>query len=107
MLLKTASDREWTATDYPGIERSVLRLSAEQGRTSLVRMKSGCRFPAHSHLGHEDVLVLSGTVSLAGTVLHAGDYLCTDPGEEHDVVAIEDTMFYVSSNLPTRILSDA
>lgn len=104
MLIKLAAGREWMPTDYPGIERSVLRLNETQGRTSLVRLRAGSRFPAHSHVGHEDVLVLAGTVSLGGIVLHTGDYLFTDPGEEHDVVAIEDALIYVASEKATPLV---
>lgn len=104
MLLKSASHREWVPTDYAGIERSILRLNATQGRTSLVRLKTGARFPTHAHHGHEDILVLAGSVSVGGTVMQTGDYLLTEPGEEHDVVALEDAIIYVSSDKATPII---
>lgn len=107
MLVKSAANREWIPTDYAGIERSVLRLNDTQGRTSLVRLKAGSRFPTHAHHGHEDVLVIAGTVRLGGTVLQTGDYLFTEPGEEHDVVALEDAMIYVSSQKATPVVPEA
>lgn len=40
-----ALNREWSPTDYPGIERSLLRQNDTNGRTSLVRLRAGGRNP--------------------------------------------------------------
>ncbi len=88
----------------PGIERAVFRSNDTGGRTSLVRLKQGARFPRHAHLGTEEVLVLSGTASLGGTLLDAGDYMFTTPGEEHDVVAVTDAVLYVASQKATPLV---
>jgi len=64
MLLNKAANRDWTATDYPGIERSLFRRNETGGRSSVVRLARGSRFPRHAHQGTEEVLVLSGTVSI-------------------------------------------
>jgi len=97
MLVNKAVDREWRATDYPGIERSLFRNNETGGRSSVVRLARGSRFPRHTHQGSEEVVVLSGTVSIGGVELSAGDYLFTSPGEEHDVVAVSDASIFVSS----------
>lgn len=65
LVLKTAT-RQWAATDYPGIERSLLYSNVGGGRSSLVRLAAGSRFPAHGHQGSEEVLVLSGSVEIGG-----------------------------------------
>lgn len=104
MLLNTASDRAWLPTDYPGIDRCVFRLSPAGGRTSLLRMQAGTRFPRHRHGGGEEVLVIAGCVKLGDAVLRAGDFLFTDAGEEHDVAALEDAVIYVSSDRATQLL---
>jgi len=64
MLLNKAANRDWNATDYPGIERSLFRRNETGGRSSVVRLARGSRFPRHAHQGTEEVLVLSGTVSI-------------------------------------------
>ena len=87
MLLNKATEREWKPTDYPGIERSLFRNNESGGRSSVVRLKKGSRFPQHAHHGTEEVVVLSGRVTLGTAQLEEGDYLFTTPGEEHDVVA--------------------
>ena len=104
MLLKKTADREWIATDYPGIERSLFRNNESGGRSSVVRLERGSRFPRHAHHGTEEVLVLQGTVSLGGVEMSEGDYLFTAPGEEHDVVAVTDAVIFVSSQKATPVV---
>lgn len=104
MLVKKAAQREWAPTDYPGIERSLFRNNETGGRSSVVRLKQGSRFPQHAHQGTEEVVVLSGKVTLGGTALEEGDYLFTVPGEEHDVVAVTDAIIFVSSQKATPVV---
>lgn len=104
MLVNKAAHREWVATDYAGIERSLFRHNETGGRSSVVRLARGSRFPRHAHQGTEEVVVLSGTVTIGGVALDAGDYLFTTPGEEHDVVAVSDASIFVSSQKGTPIV---
>ena len=104
MLVNKSSEREWKATDYPGIERSLFRNNETGGRSSVVRLAKGTRFPRHAHHGTEEVVVLSGMVRIGGAELSAGDYLFTTPGEEHDVVAVSDTVIFVSSQKSTPVV---
>jgi len=104
VLVKRAADREWSATDYPGIERSLFRNNETGGRSSAVRLARGSRFPRHAHQGTEEVVVLSGTVNIGGVELNSGDYLFTSAGEEHDVVAVADALIFVSSQKGTPVV---
>ena len=104
MLVNKAAEREWRATDYPGIERSLFRNNEAGGRSSVVRLASGSRFPRHAHTGTEEVVVLSGAVRIGGVDLNAGDYLFTSAGEEHDVVAVTDALIFVSSQKGTPVV---
>lgn len=104
MLVKKAADRAWQATDYSGIERSLFRNNESGGRSSVVRLSRGSRFPRHAHEGTEEVVVLSGTVRIGDVELAAGDYLFTSPGEEHDVQAVSDATIFVSSQKRTPVL---
>ena len=106
MLVKKAAEREWAATDSRGIERSLFRDNDAGGRSSVVRLANGARFPRHAHHGTEEVVVLSGRVSIGGVELEAGDYLFTSPGEEHDVVALSDAQIFVSSQKATPIVEE-
>jgi quercetin dioxygenase-like cupin family protein len=104
MLVNKAADRAWLATDYRGIERSLFRNNETGGRSSVVRLAAGARFPRHAHQGTEEVVVLAGTVRIGGVELAAGDYLFTSPGEEHDVVAVTDAQIFVSSQRGTPVV---
>lgn len=104
MLVNKAADRAWLATDYRGIERSLFRNNETGGRSSVVRLAAGARFPRHAHHGTEEVVVLAGTVRIGGVDLAAGDYLFTSAGEEHDVVAVTDAQIFVSSQRGTPVV---
>ena len=104
MLVNKSAGREWTPTDYAGIERSLFRNNETGGRSSVVRLAQGSRFPRHAHHGTEEVVVLAGIVVIGGVELHPGDYLFTMPGEEHDVVAVTDASIFVSSQKSTPIV---
>ena len=104
MLVNKATDREWKATDYPGIERSLFRNNEGGGRSSVVRFTQGSRFPRHAHEGTEEVVVLAGIVRIGGVELKSGDYLFTHSGEEHDVIAVSDASIFVSSQKGTPVV---
>jgi quercetin dioxygenase-like cupin family protein len=104
MLVNKAADRSFTPTDHPGIDRSLFRTNDTGGRSSVVRLHQGSRFPRHAHEGTEEVVVLSGLVNIGGVELAGGDYLFTEPGEEHDVVALTDATIFVSSQKRTPLV---
>lgn len=106
MLMNKVTGREWTPTDFPGIERSLFRNNPEGGRSSVVRLRQGARFPRHTHQGTEEVVVLVGRIAIGGVELEAGDYLFTSPGEEHDVVALSDAQIFVSSQKATPLIPE-
>ncbi|MCB1915700.1 MAG: cupin domain-containing protein [Rhodocyclaceae bacterium] len=102
-----AAQRRWAATPFDGIERSLFRNHANGGRSSLLRLKAGARFPRHHHRGSEEVLVISGEVLIGGARMQAGDYLYTAPGDEHGVEAMTDAVIFVSSQGQTPLVEEA
>ncbi len=104
MLVNKSTDRVWKATEASGVERSLFRNNDTGGRSSVVRLKKQARVPRHAHHGQEEVVVLSGTVLIGGVELGEGDYLFTQPGEEHDVVAVTDAVIFVSSQKSTTVV---
>ncbi len=103
MFTKSAASLEWIPAGYEGSERAVLRMSPEEGRIQLVRLKKGAHAKRHRHQAPEDVYVISGKVVIGGHTLSAGDYLFTDKGEEHDLIALEDTVFYAATEKPVIV----
>ncbi len=102
-----AGERTWSPTPVEGIERSLFRNHDNGGRASVVRLRTGTRFPPHRHQRTEEVIVLEGEVSIGGIAMRAGDYLFTGPDEVHDVCALTDAIIFVSSQGPTPFVEDA
>jgi quercetin dioxygenase-like cupin family protein len=104
MLVNRSANREWKPTGHPGIDRALFRNNDTGGRSSVVRLAEGSRFPRHAHEGTEEVVVLRGVVHIGGVELAEVDYLFTTPGEEHDVVAVTDATIFVSSQRATPVV---
>jgi hypothetical protein len=51
--------------------------------------------------------VLAGRIEIGGAAIEAGDDLFTEPGEEHDVLAVSDAIIFVSSQKATPIVEAA
>src|SRR5262245_27162566 len=58
-------------------------LRAESIRSFILRFDPGASYPYHNHPGGEELFVLSGSCSIEGAMLEAGDYLYTPPGPKH------------------------
>lgn len=104
MLVNKVVNRQWKSTETSGVERSLFRNNELGGRSSVVRLRKQARVPRHAHHGDEEVVVLSGTVLIGGVELSEGDYLFTQPGEEHDVVALTDAIIFVSSQKSVTVV---
>jgi quercetin dioxygenase-like cupin family protein len=89
----------------PGVELCVLRAHrgapeatgspVAAGSTVLFRMAKGAHAPRHDHPGGEETYLVSGKLRVGERVLLPGDYLWTAPGESHDGVAEEESVFFV------------
>jgi quercetin dioxygenase-like cupin family protein len=90
-------DRKWQPSGYDGVELCPLHVNDVGGGAILIRARAGARFPAHDHPGGEDALLLEGSVRLGSRRLDPGDYLWSDPGDVHDLEALEDSLLFASS----------
>jgi quercetin dioxygenase-like cupin family protein len=106
MIVKRSTENQWMSAGFPDAERAILHLNKLEGRTSIVRMKAGARGPMHTHEGAEHAYVLSGKVDVGGNVLSAGDYLYTEAGEIHALVALEDSVIFASTERAIRVIED-
>lgn len=72
------------------------RISREQARaTSLVWYAPGSEFPAHSHPGGEEILVLDGIFTENGVDYPAGWYLRSPDGSSHQPSSRDGTTIFV------------
>ena len=90
------ADATWNSV-APGIEKRLLRAHADGGGTYVLRFPfaANTRFPAHAHLGGEDLYVLSGQVTVGQRTLSAGDFLWTPLGGVNSVYAVRDSELLV------------
>jgi quercetin dioxygenase-like cupin family protein len=96
MLITRNAERNFGPTGVDGVDFCGLRMNDTEGGAAVIKMKKGARFPTHTHKSDEQTLILSGSAVIGGERLEAGDYLFTETGETHDVVAAEDVVMYVT-----------
>lgn len=79
------NDLPWDPSPAPGVlRRRIERNGDEVARlTSVVRYAPGCHFPAHTHGGGEEYLVLRGTFSDEHGDHPAGTYVRNGVGSRH------------------------
>jgi anti-sigma factor ChrR (cupin superfamily) len=86
------SSIEWRATRHTGIFIHVLRHDEQTGDGSvLIRMQPGCGYPAHRHVGIEEVLILQGGYRDQKGEHRAGDYIINEAGSAHHPFALDGT----------------
>jgi anti-sigma factor ChrR (cupin superfamily) len=88
---------DWVASPQPGVTRLMLdRVGAEVARaTSLVRYAPRSTFPAHTHGGGEEILVLEGTFSDESGDHPTGTYFRNPPGTSHAPRTEEGCLLFV------------
>lgn len=96
-VVVTPANYAWVPSPQSGVERVMLdRIGAEQARaTSIVRYAASADFPAHSHPGGEEILVLSGTFSDDAQDFPQGWYLRNPPGSAHRPSSLEGATIFV------------
>ncbi len=91
LFVRAAAEEAWTPAPLPDawlfhLQGGPRAAGADNG---LVRIRAGARFPRHTHLGRERVLVLDGsyTEEPGGRVFRAGDRHEMPEGSAHAYVA--------------------
>jgi quercetin dioxygenase-like cupin family protein len=99
MKVVTTSQRQFQPFDgAPGMEVCVVSEHGDGGMSLFVKLQPGAKVPRHSHLGREESLIVQGRVDVGGHVATAGDYVNMATGEQHEVRAEEETIFFVVVN---------
>jgi putative transcriptional regulator len=85
-LVTAADPKGWIELPVRGAWIKLLSIERERGYAVLLgRLEPGVRYPAHSHAGAEELLILSGDLHIGGLALGAGDFHHADAGTSHDV----------------------
>lgn len=96
MVLNRQSARAWAQTGLPGIESCPTWTGADGDGGYLARLKAGARFPSHTHQGWEQIVVLDGAIRFNDLELLPGDVLQVQGEDEHEALALEDTVLFVA-----------
>ncbi len=76
----------WKALPVPGAFIKLLSADRERGYAVLLgRLDRGVRYPAHHHQTGEDLIILSGDLTVAGRRMGPGDFHHCDSGTDHPV----------------------
>ena len=81
---------DWRPGRYEGIFVNVLRRDERSNdATVLIRMQAGCRYPAHRHVGPEEVFILQGGYRDQQGERRAGEYILNEAGSAHAPFALD------------------
>lgn len=95
VVLQTG-EMPWQPSPAPGVERCMLSRDEATGMaTSIVRYASGASYPAHTHPGGEEILVLEGTFADEHGTYPAGTYLRNPPGSSHHPYSPDGCLLFV------------
>jgi hypothetical protein len=92
-----AATLAWVASPVAGVERRMLdRIGDEVARaTSIVRYAPNSRFPAHTHGGGEEFLVLEGVFEDEHGEFPAGSYIRNPPRSRHTPGSLPGCVIFV------------
>ncbi len=76
----------WINLAVPGASVKLLSLNMSEGYAVVMgKLAAGAHYPAHWHIGPEQVYVVSGDLKIGGDYLGAGDFHHAAAGSFHDV----------------------
>ncbi len=79
-----SDDLDWEAANIPGVFRKMLHVDRDRKSCAmLVRMEPGTRYPAHFHVGPEEIFVLEGDFRDEFGALVKGDYQRVEANTRH------------------------
>lgn len=102
MKITRATERPLADAGVPGIERGRVWDGTHGVAIEFCRMRGGAVYGRHPHASWEQMFVVSGRIDVDGTVLEAGDFAFTEPGEWHEVRAVADAVVLLGFGRPPR-----
>jgi anti-sigma factor ChrR (cupin superfamily) len=96
MILVRQDARDWSATDFEGVENCPIWFGDQDEGGYLARFAAGASFPRHGHEGWEQIVILKGAIRFNEVEMRVGDVLQVDADDEHEAYALEETVLCVS-----------
>lgn len=82
-------------TNQNNIESVNIWENSENGGMTYWTVPKGECFERHSHKGYEHIILIEGKMNFSNTILTKGDCLITQKDEEHESIALEDSIILV------------
>jgi quercetin dioxygenase-like cupin family protein len=104
-FLAKATDLAWEAF-APGVRvKWLFRDEAKREYVALLKAVAGSRYPAHRHVGVEEVLMLDGRLRLDDREYVDGEFVRAEAGStHHHTEAMEECTFIIHSSFDTDLL---
>jgi anti-sigma factor ChrR (cupin superfamily) len=96
VILNREASRAWTPTGLTGVESAVTWAGSNGDGGYFAKFEAGARFPRHFHEGWELIVVLQGAIRFNEVELRSGDVLQVEGADEHEALALEDTLLFVA-----------
>jgi len=77
------------------IESIAIWENSEKGGMKYWNVPKGKGFNRHSHKGYEHIVIIKGKMDFSNKILEQGDCLLTKENEEHEAIALEDSIILV------------
>lgn len=87
MLRDQYPNLAWKATSWPGVQLAFLESLPNHTARVLIAMEPGCSYPAHRHVGVEEVFVVAGGYADARGRYGPGSFQRFAAGSAHHPVA--------------------
>jgi quercetin dioxygenase-like cupin family protein len=85
-FIRGADNSVWIPLKVPGAYVKVLSMEESRGHAVVLgKLDPGAHYPAHDHIGGEEIYVLSGDLFIGEVKLVAGDFHSAAPGSRHEV----------------------
>ena len=106
MLIASSDDMPWKPHPIPGIATKTLHVDRDAGfATRLYRIDAGASVPAHFHAGPEELLILSGDLTVHGHEMGPGDYCRADSDTVHHAAkSVSGAVLLVRASIHDRII---
>jgi anti-sigma factor ChrR (cupin superfamily) len=89
-----------------GIEISRIYGVSETGASAaLLRYAKGAEAPMHMHMGHEHILILSGTQTDGVQIYDKGTLMVSSPGSQHHITSDQGCIVLAIWQAPVSFLS--
>ena len=96
MKITKLDERPWESGPASGIDKAVLWRNGGGVAVELYRLAKGVEYPRHTHEVWEQMFVIEGRLQSGTDIFESGDYVFTEPGEEHKIDVLEDSLVLLS-----------